>query len=234
MDLWVPLLPTLREHFTLLRIDTRGHGASTATPKDSTLAVLAKDVLAAADEAGLQRFSLAGVSLGGMVGMQIALDAPDRLNRLALVCTSARMDRQAWTERVIAVRGGGMEAVADLALGRFLSDEFRARYPGAWDTIRRGLLTMNPAGYAACAAAIRDMEIADRLHKISCPTLVVTGNLDLSTPWEGHGDHLVSTIPGARHVSLETAHLAPIEAPQALADTLVAFVGEDAVGRNAP
>jgi len=92
-------------------------------------------------------------------------------------------------------------------------------------SVRRGLLCMEPAGYAGCAAAIRDMDIADRLQTISVPTLVVSGDRDTSTPFVGHGEHLIERISGAQHVMLDAAHLAPLDAPNALADAIIdAFV----------
>lgn len=221
MDLWDAVLPLLRDRFALLRIDTRGHGASVAEPGDFSMATLADDVLAVAVAAGLETFALAGVSLGGMIGMELALRAPSRVTKLVPVCTSATMDSASWKDRIAKVRGEGMAAIADLAMGRFLSD--RAE-PAIYQTVRRQLLTMDAQGYAGCGAAIRDMDLESRISAIACPTLVVTGTRDTSTPLEGHGEHLVSRIPGAAHVALEAAHLAPLEAPEALAAALVSFL----------
>lgn len=221
MDLWDAVLPLLRSRFALLRIDARGHGASSAEPGDISLARLADDVLAVSDAAGLARFSLAGVSLGGMIGMELALRAPKRLEKLALVCTSATMDSAAWGDRVAMVRSAGMTAIADLAMGRFLSDTAE---PALRESVRRQLIMMDAEGYAACGTAIRDMNLADRIASVAAPTLVVTGSRDSSTPFEGHGEHLLASIPGARHAALDTAHLAPLEAPEALAAALIAFL----------
>ncbi|GGZ05447.1 alpha/beta fold hydrolase [Novosphingobium colocasiae] len=221
MDLWEPVLGNLSKSFAILRLDARGHGASDAVPGDLTLARLAQDVLAVANAGGLARFSLAGVSLGGMIGMELALRTPDRLDKLALVCTSATMDCNAWADRVATVRSRGMAAIVDLAMGRFLSNDADRSIK---ETVRRQLLSMDPQGYAACGAAIRDMDLAGRIAAIAAPTLVVTGHLDTSTPLSGHGEYLLSHIPGARHVALEAAHLAPLEAAEALARTLTTFL----------
>lgn len=227
MDLWDGVLPLLREHFALLRIDARGNGASCAEPGDMSLAMLADDVLAAADAAGIGRFALAGVSLGGMIGMELALRAPERVSDLALICTSATMDAASWNDRIAKVRAEGMAAIADLAMGRFLSD---AALPAIWQSVRRQLLTMEAEGYAGCGAAIRDMDLAQRIAGIACPTLVITGTRDTSTPLAGHGEHLLAHIPGAVHRSLDAAHLAPLEAPEALAGALLSFLQVQAHG----
>lgn len=221
MDLWDALLPRLRERFALLRIDARGHGASSAEPGDYRMAMLADDVLAVADAAGFDLFSIAGVSLGGMIGMELALRAPARVEKLIPICTSATMDAASWNDRIAKVRGEGMAAIADMAMGRFLSD---AAEPAIYDAVRRQLLTMDAQGYAGCGAAIRDMDLADRIGGIACPTLIVTGTRDMSTPFAGHGDYLLAHIPGAAHIALEAAHLAPLEAPDALADAILSFL----------
>lgn len=223
MDLWDAALPALRDRFSLLRIDTRGHGASDAPPGDYGMIMLAGDVVAAMDAAGIDAAVVAGVSLGGMIAMQLALEFPERLDGIALICTSATMDRAAWTERVEKVRDKGVAGIVDLAMSRFLSAEFvEARPEVAW-SVRRGLMTMEPDGYAGCAAAIRDMALADRLGEFSTPTLVVTGDCDTSTPFDGHGEHLVAAIPCVRHVTLAAAHLAPLEAPDDLAAAIIDF-----------
>lgn len=221
MDLWDGVLPHLRDDFALLRIDTRGHGASAAEPGDYALEMLAQDILSVADAAGFDRFSVAGVSLGGMIGMELALRAPGRIDRLVPICTSATMDAASWSDRIATVRREGMAAIADLAMGRFLSD---AADPAIFEAVRRQLLTMDAEGYAGCGAAIRDMDLAGRIAAIACPTLVVTGTRDASTPFAGHGEHLLARIADARHESLDAAHLAPLEAPDALARVIAAFL----------
>jgi len=217
MDLWAPVLPLLRPTHRLLRVDTRGHGASDAPDGDYTLAGLANDVFAAMDAAAIESAAVAGVSLGGMIAMEMALAQSARVNALALVCTSASMDKAAWSERVAKVRAEGMAAIAELAMGRFLSPAFIAAQQAIAATVRRQLITMQTAGYAGCAAAIRDMNLASRLGAIGCPVLVVTGERDTSTPLQGHGEFLLAAIDGARHVAIPSAHLAPIEAPGPLA-----------------
>lgn len=225
MDLWAETLPALRRHFALLRIDTRGHGASSAPEGDYRLDQLARDVMAVMDTAGIHRAAIAGVSLGGMIAMELALSAPERIAGLALVCTSATMDPASWDARIAAVRQGGTAAIADLAMGRFLSPAFVAERPEVEATIRRGLISMAASGYAGCGAAIRDMDLQQRLRAIAATTLIITGTRDTSTPFAGHGEHLLAHIPGAVHRALDAAHLAPIEVPDALAAALINHFG---------
>lgn len=232
LSLWDRTVPLLLPAFRLLRIDTRGAGGSDAPPGDYSLATLADDVVAILDDAGVAQAAVAGVSLGGMVAMQLALDHPGRVSALALICTSATMDPAAWTSRIDTVRRDGTAAIADMAVGRFLSPTFAKRHPEIAETVRDGIARQSDDGYAGAGAAIRDMALADRIGGIAVPTLVVTATLDVSTPYAGHGEHLL-TIPDARHVSVDGAHLPPIEAPGALATALRRFLCADEAATQA-
>lgn len=223
MGLWDAALPHLKAAFRLLRIDTRGHGASDAPAGDYTLAQLADDVAAIMKDAGIESAAVAGVSLGGMVAMELALRHPARVAGLALICTSAAMDPAAWQARIETVRSQGTAAIAEMAVGRFLSEGFREQHPEIAESLIRGIRAQSEAGYAGAGAAIRDMALLDRLPAIAAPALVVTGARDISTPFAGHGDRLLAALPRARHVALAAAHLPPIEAPAALGAALRDF-----------
>ena len=225
MSLWDRAVPHLLPAFRLLRIDTRGHGASDAPAGDYSLAMLADDVAAVMDDAGIAQAAVAGVSLGGMMAMQLALDHPERVSGLALICTSAAMDAASWAARIETVRGQGTGAIAEMAIGRFLSAPFVAQHPEIADGMKAAVAAQSDGGYAGAGAAIRDMALADRIAAIAVPTLVVTGAVDISTPYAGHGERLVTTIPGATHVGVAGAHLPPIEDPAALAAALRRFLG---------
>lgn len=117
--------------------------------------------------------------------MQIALNHPARVTALALICTSATMDPAAWTARIDTVRQQGTAAIADMAVGRFLSPGFAEGHPEVADSLRDGIVRQADTGYAGAGAAIRDMGLVDRIVAIAVPTLVVTAMLDVSTPMPG-------------------------------------------------
>ncbi|MGO4403486.1 3-oxoadipate enol-lactonase [Bosea sp. RAF48] len=230
LGLWDAAIPALLLSFRVLRLDTRGHGASDAPDGDYTLTQLAGDVAAVMDAAGIAQAAVAGVSLGGMIAMELALSRPERVSALALICTSATMDPAAWQDRVEKVRAGGTVAIADLAMQRFLSPAFAIGQPAVAESVRRGLVAMAREGYAGAGAAIRDMDLIGRLPGLACPTLVVVGERDASTPFAGHGENLVAAIPNVKLERLDCGHLAPLEAPAALAGALRGFLspGPDA------
>ena len=212
MAMWDPQLPALAERFRVVRYDTRGHGASPVPAGECTIDGLARDLLGLLDHAGIGRASLAGVSLGGMTAMALAAAAPERVDRLVLCCTSSRLGPpELWRDRIATVLDGGTPAIADGQLGRWFTP---AADP---DTVRRFdvMLRAQPAeGYAACCAAIRDMDLRERLPSIAAPALVIAAREDPATPPE-HADVIAAGIPGARQVMIErAAHLANVERPE--------------------
>jgi 3-oxoadipate enol-lactonase/4-carboxymuconolactone decarboxylase len=226
LSLYDPVVPLLTPDFRVIRLDTRGHGASDAPAGDYSLDLLADDVLAVMDAAGAEKASVCGTSLGGMIAMTMAAQAPGRVEALILACTSPAMDPSVWNQRLALIRAEGMGAIVEAVMGRFFSEAFRAQHPEIVETVRAGMLAQSVDGYAGCGAAIRDMAPLDRLSAIVAPTLVVTGAKDLATPFEGHGHHIVAAVANARHVEIGGAHLPSLEAPTALAGAVRDFVRE--------
>jgi 3-oxoadipate enol-lactonase/4-carboxymuconolactone decarboxylase len=219
---WDPQMPALLRYFQVLRMDLRGHGASDAPGGDYTIQQLASDVIAAADSTGRERFAYCGLSLGGMIGQWLGANAADRITHLVLANTSPRVGApDLFDARRKAVLEGGMSAIETGVMERFFTPRLLNSTNPQVASTRTALRTTNPVGYAGCCAAIRDMDQRPLLGRIRLPTLVIGGSLDVATPWEGHGDVLASTIPGARSVVLNTAHLANIELPSAFTNALV-------------
>lgn len=225
MSMWDDLLPALAERFRVLRYDQRGHGRSPAPPGPYTIAELAGDALALLDRLGVERVSFCGTSLGGMTGMWLAASAPDRIDRLALCCTSAHLPpRRTWTERAATVRGEGIQAVADAQLERWFTPGLAERRPDVVERFRRALLDSTPEGYAGCCEAIAGHDLRGELGSIRAPTLVLAAAEDPATPPE-HGRLIADAVPGARLVVLERArHLAVVERPQESARELLAHL----------
>jgi 3-oxoadipate enol-lactonase len=209
---------SLAEDLCLVRFDHRGHGRSPVPPGPYEIADLAADVLELMDALGVARASYCGLSIGGMVGMWLAAHAPERIERLVLVCTSAHMPpASAWQERAAAVReAGSTEPIADAVVERWLTPGFAARRPDvrAW---LRAMLTATPAeGYAACCGAIERMDLRDALPGITAPTLVISGSEDPATPPEMQRS-IVQAIPHARHETVgPAAHIAAVEQSEAV------------------
>ena len=221
--MWAPQMPDLLQHFQVLRYDARGHGASAVPAGDYTLDQFGRDVLGLADRLALAKFAFCGLSMGGAVGQWLAINAPHRLTRLALANTSPRFGTpDVWNARIKAVQEGGMQAIVDAIMQRFFSPD---KQNTAWaQSIRAVLLGSDPQGYAACCAALRDADTRAALSKLSVPTLVIGGDQDPSTPWEGNGSILARDIPKAKTFRLQTAHLSNLEQPRAFTAALLDFL----------
>ena len=225
MSMWDAVVRELRDAFRILRMDTRGHGASGAASFETFIPDLAVDALAVLDDAGADKAHVAGVSMGGMTVLQLCETASERLLRAAACNTSSAMPEDPWYQRARTVREHGMAAIADMVMGRFFTARFRDREPAVVHAARAALLRQDPESYAACCMAIAGMDIADGLGAIRTPLLVVVGTEDESTPPE-HGERIEAAVPGARLASLDTAHISALEDPAGLARLLRGFLLE--------
>jgi len=219
-ELWDPAPYT--EHFRVLRYEHRGHGESEAPAGPYTMEELAEDALALLDDLDVERASWIGLSLGGMVAMWIAAFAPERIGRLVLACTTARVPSpRMYAERAVTVREQGTDPVADAVVSRW----FTAAAPETLRRRFRAILVATPAeGYAGCCEAVAGWDFRNRLAEVAAPTLVVAGAEDESIP-AADTDLLVARIPGARGAVLEgAAHLANLERPEAFADAALAHL----------
>ena len=222
--MWDGVVRTLSGRFRLLRMDTRGHGASDAPPGDYAMADLAADALAVLDAAGATRAAVAGVSMGGMTALQLAVSSPERLTAIAVCNSAASPPPRLWQDRAATVRADGMAAMADAVLTRWFPPAVRAANPAYLATARATLEAVDPQGYAGCCMAIAGLAVQDALPRISLPTLVVVGSLDEATPPATGGEPIAAAIPGARLASLPTGHMSPLERPDALAALLADFL----------
>ncbi|MGA8540668.1 MAG: 3-oxoadipate enol-lactonase [Terriglobales bacterium] len=229
--MWAPQASDLAQHFQILRYDTRGHGASDAPAGDYPIEQLGGDVLGLTDALGIRKFAFCGLSLGGAIGQWLALNAPDRIERLILANTSPKFgSREQWETRIRMVREGGMGAILDLAMQRFFSPQSIERGDPQAQSIKSVLLGTSPTGYVGCCAALREFDSSASLGKISAPSLVIAGRRDISTPWAGNGQILAERIPGASSVLLDAAHLSNLEQPNSFSSAIAEFLLSDSSG----
>ena len=211
--IWDAQVGPLAERFRVVRFDHRGHGGSPAPPGPYSIADLGGDVLALLDALGVERASYCGISLGGMIGIWLAEHAPERIERLALLCTSAHVPPpEAWAERAAAVEeAGSADVVADAVVARWLTPELARERPDLVDWLRGMIAGTSPVAYTGCCGAIERMDLREGLPGIAAPTLVVAAAQDPSIPPD-HGEALAAAIPDARFELLSpSAHLAVIE-----------------------
>ena len=223
--IWEPYLPALTEHFVVVTYDHLGHGESDVPAGPYTIDQLAGELIALLDDIRIDQAYHAGLSLGGMVALQLAATAPERVERLAVICSSAHLPpASSWYERAASVRTvGGTAAIADTVVSRWFTPGF-VDSPTA-QICREDLLGTPPEGYAGCCEAIAEMDIRPLLGLIRAPTLAITGSDDPAAPVDharvvaegiraGGTPADVAVVPGA-------AHLASVERPERVAELLM-------------
>jgi 3-oxoadipate enol-lactonase len=221
LEMWDEQTPVLSERFRLLRYDHRGHGGSTVPPGPYKIEDLGRDVLVLLDRLEVERFSFCGLSLGGMVGMWLASEAPELVERLVLCCTSARFAPDTFDSRARTVRADGVGAIADAVVERWFTPAFREGRPEIAEWARRMLLETPDEGYAGCCEAVRDADLSDTLGTISASALVIAGADDPAAPPD-QAESIRDSIPGASlQVVSEAAHLANIEQPEAVTQAIL-------------
>lgn len=223
---WDGVLPAFAERFRVLRHDLPGHGDSPVPDGPVRVEDIGRGVLALLDELGAERASFCGVSIGGMVGLWLGANAPDRLDRLALCCTGAKLGERAdYAARAELVRREGTGVTVAGARERWFTPAFRDT-PEA-KRILDALVAVPGDGYAACAEAVGEWDVRDELGRVAGGPLVLFGADDPVTPADVQ-ETLLSGIPGARHASVaNAAHLANVEQPDAFAAAVLAHLTEE-------
>jgi 3-oxoadipate enol-lactonase len=222
LAMWDPQVRTLASSARVVRLDQRGHGRSPVPPGPYTLGDLGGDALALLDRLGIARVSFCGLSIGGMVGMWLAANVPERIHRLVLICTSAVMPKAAgYGERAVAVRSAGtVEVIADAVIERWFTPDFAKQSPDLIARFRAMLVSTPAEGYAGCCEAIDGLNLSEDLGAINAPTLVIAGADDPATPPD-RGEGIANAVSGARfHIVDHAAHLASVQQAAAVTDLI--------------
>ncbi len=227
--LWDAQISTLSGEHRILAYDTRGHGASDAPEGPHTIERLGRDVMALMDHVGVARADVCGISIGGLTALWLGVHAPDRVGRLVLANTAARIGSVAsWTERMTAVSAGGTAAIADATMARWFTEGFRTAHPETVVRVRTTFVSTPTAGYLGCCAALRDADLREAAARVAAPVLVITGTHDPATP-PADGTRLAATIPGATLLELDAAHLSNIERADVFTEAVRRFLRQETI-----
>ncbi|HEU4460523.1 MAG TPA: 3-oxoadipate enol-lactonase [Methylibium sp.] len=228
-SMWDAVANRLAATHRVVCYDHRGHGDSAAPPGPYTMAQLTDDAAALLDELAFGPVLWVGLSLGGMVGQELALRAPQRLAALVIANSSARFDeagREAWLQRIAAIESGGLETIADGTMARWFSEAFRRERPAEVARWRRRIVSNDARAYVAAGHAVREHDALDRLDGIRVPTLVIAGAADAGTP-PAMSQAIAARIAGARlELMADVAHLSALEQPAAFSALIERFAAE--------
>jgi len=226
-SMWDPQLETLAVGFRVVRLDTRGHGESSVSPAPYTLERLGNDVITVADAAGLDRFHVAGVSLGGLIALWLGGHHPQRLLSLTAANTAAKIgDRDFWNGRIQTVRSRGLSVIADQVIPRWFSPSFKSGKPDSFRKVVDIFANTDPEGYVGCCAALAEADLRQAVPSLEVPALVIGSTLDLSTPVT-QAEWLHEQLPNSRLAVIEGAgHLSNLDRDHEFTRILVDFLQE--------
>lgn len=230
--MWENVLPYLEDTHNVIRFDTAGHGQSAAgsapvpagETSDATVEAFATDVLKLADVLKIEKFSYIGLSLGGAIGQQLALDAPERLENLIVTCTAAKFGApEIWQDRAKNVREQGMDWLREPSASKWYTEGFADKSQEA-QLLLDDLVALDPEGYAQACDAVSKFDVTNRLKDITTPTLVIAGSEDVSTP-PAVVQIIADNIPEASFEVIEgAAHIGNIEAPEQYGAMIASFL----------
>lgn len=224
LSMWQQQADALAGRYFLVRYDTRGHGLSASPPGPYTIDQLGTDVVALLDHLELEQAHFCGLSMGGVTGQWLGVHAPQRLKRLVLANTAARVGTaDGWHTRAAAVRAQGLDAIADSAASRWFTPKFVQRQPAVADAMAQRLRGQKAEGYAACCEALANADLRGAIHAISVPTFIIAGMADPVTTM-ADADAMCSAIPGARVALLPASHISNVEAPEQFTQALLDFL----------
>jgi 3-oxoadipate enol-lactonase len=224
LSLWDPQLPIFAKSFRVLRYDSRGHGQSSTAQGEYSVEMLGRDVIQLLDALNLQHVNFCGLSIGGMTGMWLAVNVPQRLQNLVLANTAPKIGKSdTWNERIRAVHEGGTKAVAKQVVERWFTPEFHTKHPDQIAKTRKMIESTSTDGYVGSCAAVRDFDFWQKVGAIRVQTLVIAGTHDQSLP-PSDAQKLAKQIPGARYIELPAAHISNVEAASRFTDEVSTFL----------
>jgi 3-oxoadipate enol-lactonase len=230
LSMWDEQMGALETDFRVLRYDTRGHGDSDAPEGAYTLEQLGDDAIGLLDAVGITgKVTWIGLSMGGMIGQNVVLNHPQRIDKLVLASTAAIMGDQlqpVWQERISRAQSSGMSSLAADILERWFSPGVLKADPPSVQRIRRQILATPVTGFIGCCEAIRHLDYLDRLSAIDRPTLIIVGEDDPGTP-VAFSQAIHDRIAGSRLCIIPAVrHLCNIEKPEAFNNLLLEFLSD--------
>ena len=230
LGMWDTQVAAFAKHFQVLRYDTRGHGQSLVTEGPYSIEQLGRDVLALLDALQIERAHFCGLSMGGLIGQWLGINAGERLNKLVVCNTAAKIGEPlVWNPRIETVLREGaaaMVALRDASIARWFTPDYAEAHPEQAKRITDMLAATSPQGYAANCAAVRDADFRDQLGWIKVPMLVIAGTQDAVTPPSG-GHFIQARVPGAHYAEFYAAHLSNVQAGDAFSQCVLDFLLAD-------
>lgn len=223
-SMWTKQEAEVSKYFNILFYDTRGHGESETTEGAYSAELLGKDVLALTKSLNIEKFHFCGLSMGSLIGQWLALNGGDRVQKIILCNTAAKIGtEESWNERIELVLEKGLETVAEATPAKWFSDGFIKDNKDDVDQILAAFKKNSPEGYASNCAMVRDADFRDGLEAISKPVLIISASLDPVTT-VADGNEIQMKIQNSEHIILNAKHLSAFEKPAEFNEALLKFL----------
>lgn len=224
MDMWEPQLEAFRQRYTLIRYDMRGHGRSSVPTGPYTIEQLGGDVMALIEALDLSSVAYCGLSIGGLIGQWLAVNAPEHFRAFIFANTAAKIgNAEGWSQRIATVEQGGLAAIAEGGLQRWFTPAFRERASRTAERMRTMLASCNPSGYVSACAALRDTDLRGSIRAIDAPVCILAGRHDPVTTIED-ARFMQQQIAGSYVVKLPASHISNVEAPEEFTTAVLGFL----------
>jgi 3-oxoadipate enol-lactonase len=224
--MWDPQMQAFAGPYRVVRYDRRGHGHSGVPQGPYNMEMLARDAIAVMDGLGLKKVNWLGLSMGGMEGMWLGANAPDRIEKLILSnCSTYYADKTPWNTRIENVtKGGSVAAISDAVINAWLTQNFQKNNPDVTARMKEMMIATPVEGYISCCAAVRDMDHREIIKSITAPTLIIAGSKDMATNVEA-AQFIRDRIKGSKLAIVDAAHIANVEQPEVYAKEVLNFLG---------
>lgn len=227
LHMWDTQIAAFTEHFRVLRYDTRGHGKSLVTEGPYSIEQLGQDVLALLDALNIDKAYFCGLSMGGLIGQWLAINAGERLHKVIVCNTAAKIGTpEIWNPRIEMVLRDGAAAMVglrDASIERWFTPAYAKANPETAKRITDMLAATSPQGYAANCGAVRDADYREQLGAVTVPMLVISGTEDAVTPPSG-GHFIQQNVPGAQYAEFHAAHLSNVEVGEPFSRCVIDFL----------
>ncbi|MDP5308033.1 3-oxoadipate enol-lactonase [Paracoccus spongiarum] len=224
LHMWDAQIAGLSDGFRILRYDRRGHGRSGRPDTLPALGDLGRDVIALWDGLGIAQSHFCGLSIGGLTGQWLGIHAPERIGRMVVCATAARIgSADAWRARIDEVAAHGLQGLLSATAERWLTPAFRAARPAEAEAILAGFAATPAEGYVGCCAALAGADLRDQIARIACPLLAISGEDDPVCP-PAELQAIAEAVQQGAHLSLPGRHIVNLEAPARFTATLRDFL----------
>ncbi|KFX63307.1 3-oxoadipate enol-lactonase [Paraburkholderia fungorum] len=226
LHMWDAQAAGLSPYFRVLRYDRRGHGKSDAPSPPYSLTDLGRDVIALLDALKIERAHFCGLSIGGLTGQWLGINAGTRFDRLVLCATAAKIGtEESWNARIDAVKTNGLAAMTEATAERWFTSQFRSAHKEAVGAILETFAGIDPEGYNGCCAALAAADLREEIRRIAHPVLAISGSDDSVCP-PGDLQYIADNVQRGKHLALPGRHIVNVESAQEFNAALLGFLIE--------